>query len=359
MNYKELFSDIPEVRPIIIAGPCSAESEEQVITTAKALAAQGIPIFRAGIWKPRSKPGSFEGVGAKGLIWLAQVKEVTGMKVAIEVAMPKHIEEALKHGVDLLWIGARTATNPFAVQEIAMALKGMDVPVLVKNPVIPDLDLWIGGIERIQHAGIRRLGIIHRGFSVYDKKLYRNQPHWQLPVELRRRMPELLFFCDPSHMGGQRHLVAPLAQQAMDMNYDGLMIEAHCCPDKAMSDKKQQLTPQELHQLLKQLIVRDSSEIDGLTVLRSHIDEIDNRLVELLAKRMDISREIGEYKKTHNLSILQSLRYSKLLEQVTANAQSIGLDTNFVQVLIRLIHEESIREQMSVMSDRLQETSDK
>jgi len=350
MKYKQLFSTIPEARPIIIAGPCSAETEEQVLTTAKALAEQGIKIFRAGIWKPRTKPGSFEGVGSKGLAWLAQVKELTGMKVATEVAMPKHIEEALKHGVDLLWIGARTATNPFAMQEIADALRGVDVPILVKNPVTPDLDLWIGSIERIQHAGIRRLGVIHRGFTVYGKKFYRNQPHWQLPVELRRRMPDLLFFCDPSHIGGQRHLVAPLSQQAMDMNYDGLMIEVHCCPEKAMSDKKQQLTPQELQELLSQLVVRSTAEIDGLTVLRSRIDEIDNRMLELLAKRMDISREIGGYKKEHNLSILQSSRYSELLERLTANAQNIGLDTGFVQTLVQLIHEQSSREQMRVMN---------
>jgi chorismate mutase len=225
----------------------------------------------------------------------------------------------------------------------------MDIPVLVKNPVIPDLDLWLGSIERIRNVGISRLGVIHRGFSVYGKKLYRNQPHWQLPVELRRRMPDLLFFCDPSHIGGQRHLIAPLAQQAMDMNYDGLMIEAHCCPEKALSDKKQQLTPQELQQLLQQLVIRNTTEIDDLTVLRSRIDEIDNRLVELLAKRMNISREIGEYKKAHNISILQSSRYSELLERMTANAHNIGLDADFVQTLVRLIHEESSKEQMKVM----------
>ena len=351
MKRKQLFSTVPDERPIVIAGPCSAESEEQVLSTAKALAEQGIKIFRVGIWKPRTKPGSFEGVGSKGLAWLAQVKANTGMKVATEAAMPKHIEEALRHDIDLLWLGARTTTNPFAMQELAEALRGVDIPILVKNPVVPDLDLWAGGIERIQHAGVSRIGVIHRGFSVYGKKLYRNRPHWQLPVELRRRMPELLFFCDPSHIGGERQFVAPLAQQAMDMNYDGLMIEVHCCPEKALSDKKQQLTPQELQQLLKQLVIRNIVEIDGLTALRSRIDEIDNRLVELLAKRMDISKEIGEYKRAHNLSILQSSRYNELLERITANAKNIGLDTDFMQTLVQLIHEQSSREQMKVMSN--------
>ncbi|MCL2097926.1 MAG: bifunctional 3-deoxy-7-phosphoheptulonate synthase/chorismate mutase type II [Bacteroidales bacterium] len=350
MNYKQLFSTIPEKRPVIIAGPCSAESEEQVLTTAKALAEQGIKIFRAGIWKPRTKPNSFEGVGAKGLAWLSQVKAATGMKVATEAAMPKHVEEALRHSIDLLWIGARTTTNPFAMQEIAEALRGVDIPVLVKNPVIPDLDLWTGGLERLQQAGISRLGVIHRGFSVYGNKLYRNRPHWQLPVELRRRMPDLLFFCDPSHIGGQRNLIAPIAQQAMDMNFDGLMIEAHCCPDKALSDKKQQLTPQELQTVVQQLVIRDTAEINGLSLFRNRIDEIDNRILELLANRMEISKEIGEYKKAHNLSILQSARYKELVERMRTNAQNLGLDADFVQVLAQLIHEQSSREQMKVMN---------
>ena len=274
-------------RPIVIAGPCSAETEEQVLETAKELASKGIKIFRAGIWKPRTKPGGFEGVGTVGLPWLKRVKQETGMLVATEVATKDHVFEALKAGIDLLWIGARTAANPFAVQEVADALKGVDVPVLVKNPVNPDLELWIGAIERLYGAGIHRLGVIHRGFSSYDKKIYRNLPQWHIPIELRRRMPDLPIFCDPSHIGGKRELIAPLCQQAMDLSFDGLIVEAHRDPDHAWSDASQQITPDVLDYVLNLLVIRDVNQTtENLTALRRQIDGIDEQLLELLAKRM-------------------------------------------------------------------------
>ncbi len=349
-HVKTLFPDIATERPLVIAGPCSAESEEQVMSTATALATSGIKVFRAGIWKPRTKPGGFEGVGSVGLQWLQAVQAHTGMKTATEVATPKHVDECLKHGIDLLWIGARTATNPFAMQEVADALRGVDIPVLIKNPVTPDLDLWIGGIERIANAGVKRLGIIHRGFTAYEKKIYRNQPHWSIPVELRRRMPELFFCCDPSHMGGSCNLLLPLSQQALDMNFDGLMIESHCCPDQALSDKKQQVTPAGLLQLLQQLVVRDNTELNDLSLLRSRIDEIDKRLLELLSHRMEISREIGVYKKENAIAILQSTRYAELLQNMINGGEKLGLDPEFIRAVMQLIHEESSKEQMKIMN---------
>ena len=254
-----LLPGIDPKRPIVIAGPCSAETEEQVLETAKGLAARGVKIFRAGIWKPRTKPGGFEGIGAIGLPWLKRVKQETGMYVTTEVANRDHVFEALKAGVDMLWIGARTTVNPFAVQEIADALKGVDIPVLVKNPVNPDLELWIGAFQRLYGAGIHRLAAIHRGFSSYDKKIYRNLPLWHIPIELRRRMPDLPIFCDPSHIGGKRELVAPLCQQAMDLSFDGLIVESHCNPDCAWSDAAQQITPDVLDYVLNLLVIRDAN----------------------------------------------------------------------------------------------------
>ena len=289
---------IENKRPLVIAGPCSAETEDQVLETAKELAAQGIKIFRAGIWKPRTKPGGFEGVGSIGLPWLKRVKEETGMYVSTEVANQYHVFEALKYGVDILWIGARTAANPFSMQEIADALKGVDIPILIKNPVNPDLELWIGAVERIYNAGIRKIGVIHRGFSAYDKRIYRNLPQWHIPIELRRRFPNIPIICDPSHIGGKRDLIAPLSQQAMDLGFDGLIIESHCNPDCTWSDASQQVTPDVLAYILDMLIIRETSQsTENLNELRRQIDELDNQLLDLLAKRMRISREIGLYKK--------------------------------------------------------------
>lgn len=339
-------------RPLVIAGPCSAESEEQVLETARGLAARGIKIFRAGIWKPRTKPGGFEGVGAVGLQWLKKVKEETGMYVATEVATKIHAEAALEAGIDYLWIGARTAVNPFAMQEVADSLEGVDIPVLVKNPVNPDLELWIGAIERLYGAGIRRLAVIHRGFSSYDKKIYRNLPLWHIPIELRRRLPNLPIICDPSHIGGKRELIAPLCQQAMDLNFDGLIIESHCNPDKAWSDAFQQITPDVLDYVLNLLVVRDATQTtENLSELRRQIDGIDEQLLELLAKRMRISREIGIYKKEHNMPILQTPRYGEILENRSQMGTSLDLNADFVKEILKEIHEESVRQQMIIMNE--------
>lgn len=339
-------------RPTVIAGPCSAETEEQVLESARRIAAEGIRIFRAGLWKPRTKPGGFEGVGAEGVAWLGRVKRETGMYVATEVATPHHAEAALAGGLDLLWIGARTAANPFAMQEIADALRGHDIPVLVKNPVSPDLELWIGAVERIYNAGIRRLGAIHRGFTSIDKSLYRNHPMWAIPIELRRRYPALPLFCDPSHIGGKRELIAPLSQQAMDLGFDGLIVEAHCAPDAAWSDKAQQITPQALAYILRNLVIRETAmTTENLNELRGQIDKLDDRLLELLASRMRVAREIGRYKKEHAMPILQAQRYEELLARRAAQAVELGMDREFMRTLLQCIHEESVRQQMAVLGE--------
>ena len=353
MEFKSIvLPGVDPKRPIVITGPCSAESEEQVMAAARSIASKDIKIFRAGIWKPRTKPGGFEGVGAIGLKWLKRVKEETGMYVATEVATRDHVFEALKAGIDILWIGARTTVNPFAVQEIADALKGVDIPILIKNPVNPDLELWIGAIERIYGAGIQRIGAIHRGFSSYDKKIYRNLPLWHIPIELRRRLPQLPIFCDPSHIGGKRELIAPLSQQAMDLSFDGLIIESHCNPDAALSDAEQQITPDVLDYVLNLLVIRDVTQTtENLSELRRQIDQIDEQLLELLAKRMRISREIGVYKKEHNMPILQSPRYNEILENRSNMGESMDLNTEFVKEILREIHEESVRQQMDIMTN--------
>jgi chorismate mutase len=346
-----LLPGIENKRPLIIAGPCSAESEEQVLDTARQLAKMGIKIFRAGIWKPRTKPGGFEGVGAIGLPWLKRVKEETGMYVAVEVATERHVFEALKHGVDMLWIGARTTANPFAMQEIADALKGADVPVLIKNPVNPDLELWIGGIERIYNAGIHRIGAIHRGFSSYDKKLYRNMPAWHIPIELHRRLPNLPLICDPSHIGGKRELIQPLSQQAMDLGFDGLIIESHCNPDCAWSDKAQQITPEVLELVLETLVVRETSQpTESLTSLRHQIDELDDQLLELLAKRMRVSSEIARFKKANNMPVLQTGRYDEILTKRVKQGKELGMSEEFLKVLLEAIHEESVHTQLELIN---------
>ena len=342
---------IENKRPLVIAGPCSAETEDQVLETAKELAAQGIKIFRAGIWKPRTKPGGFEGVGSIGLPWLKRVKEETGMYVSTEVANQYHVFEALKYGVDILWIGARTAANPFSMQEIADALKGVDIPILIKNPVNPDLELWIGAVERIYNAGIRKIGVIHRGFRAYDKRIYRNLPQWHIPIELRRRFPNIPIICDPSHIGGKRDLIAPLSQQAMDLGFDGLIIESHCNPDCAWSDASQQVTPDVLAYILDMLIIRETSQsTENLNELRRQIDELDNQLLDLLAKRMRISREIGLYKKEHDMPILQATRYDEILNKRVEQACNMDMDGEFMKTILAAIHEESIRQQMVIIN---------
>lgn len=357
----ELFKDLQPItfpgvdpdQPLIIAGPCSAESEEQVLETARQLAKNGVKIFRAGIWKPRTKPGGFEGVGLKGLLWLQQVKKETGMYVSTEVATHEHVNAALDAGVDLLWIGARTAANPFAMQDIADALRGHeDVPVLVKNPVNPDLELWIGGIQRIYNAGIRKLGAIHRGFSSYGKQIYRNDPQWHIPVELHRRIPDIPIICDPSHMGGKRELISPIAQQSLDMGVDGLMIECHCNPEEAWSDKNQQLTPENLNIILNALVVRDThTSTENLASLRMHIDECDNELLNILAKRMRVAKEIGTFKKEHNMQIVQAARYDEIMQRRIKQAESLGLNPDFMKEVMQAIHEESVKLQLSLFEE--------
>ena len=342
---------VSQERPLIIAGPCSAETEEQVMTTAKSLSDKGIKIFRAGIWKPRTKPGGFEGIGVEGLSWLKEVKKETGMYVATEVATAKHVYECLKADVDIVWIGARTTANPFAVQEIADALKGVDIPVYVKNPVNPDLELWIGALERINNAGLKRIGAIHRGFSSYDKKIYRNLPQWHIPIELRRRIPNLPIICDPSHIGGKRELIAPLCQQAMDLGFDGLIIESHCNPECAWSDAAQQVTPDILDYILNLLVIRSEHQTtENLNELRRQIDECDNDLMDILAKRMRVCREIGTFKKEHNMTILQTGRYNEILDKRGAQGSLCGMDSDFVKQVFELIHEESVRQQMEIIN---------
>lgn len=342
--------------PLIIAGPCSAETEEQLLDTARQLADYGIKIFRAGIWKPRTKPGGFEGVGAPGLEWLKKVKQLTGMYTATEVATRQHVEEALAAGVDILWIGARTTANPFAMQEIADTLAELkaDVPVLVKNPVNPDLELWIGGLQRLYNAGVRKLGAIHRGFSTYGRHLYRNMPQWHIPIELRLRYPGLPIICDPSHIGGKRELIAPLSQQALDMGFNGLIIESHNCPDCAWSDASQQVTPEILNFILHTLVVRDSKQsTENLGLLRQQIDQIDNELLEVLAKRMRVSREIGRYKKEHKMSVVQATRYNDVMRTRLKIGEEMLMSPEFLRTVLLAIHEESVRQQIDVLNDRV------
>ncbi len=351
LNLKPLNLPSDKERPFVIAGPCSAETEEQVITTAHQLASRGCRIYRAGVWKPRTKPGGFEGNGEQALPWLQRVKQETGMLVATEVATPEHVELALKYGIDILWVGARTSANPFAMQALADSLRGTDAVVFVKNPVNPDLELWIGAMERINQAGITRMAAIHRGFSSYDNKIYRNAPTWQIPIELRRRIPNLPIICDPSHIGGRRELIAPLCQQAMDLGFDGLIVESHCSPDEAWSDAKQQVTPDVLDYILGLLVIRDGSvTTEGIHELRKQIDELDNQLMELLAKRMRVCREIGQYKKEHNMTVLQTVRYNEIQNKRGAQGVLCGMDPDFVRKIFEEVHEESVRQQMEIIN---------
>lgn len=356
---KRLFNDKYPAggRSIVMAGPCSAESEEQVLATARGLAEHGIRIFRAGVWKPRTKPGGFEGIGSPALQWLARAKAETGMLTATEVANRSHTTEAVDSGIDIIWIGARTSANPFAVQEIADVLSTLpqerldSLTVLVKNPVNPDLELWIGALERIYNSGIRRLGAIHRGFSSYGPHLYRNPPQWRIPIELKRRHPDLPLFCDPSHIGGKRELIAPLCQQALDMNFDGLIIESHCNPDCALSDKNQQITPDVLDYILRMLVRREgNSTAETLSTLRDRIDRIDDELVEILARRMNICREIGQYKKENGMPVVQAGRYNDLMQRRAEAAESLGMSSEFMRSVLAAIHEESVRQQLEICS---------
>ncbi len=342
------------IPPIVVAGPCSAESEEQVMETARGLHDFGIHVFRAGIWKPRTHPGCFEGIGIPGLKWLQRVKQEFGMKVCTEVASEKHVYECMKYGIDMVWIGARTTANPFLVQEIADALRDTQMPVLVKNPVNPDLGLWIGALERLNQAGIKKLGVIHRGFSTTQKIPYRNLPLWQVAVELRTRYPELPFFADPSHMGGAREFLQPLSQRAMDLGFEGLMVESHCNPSCALSDADQQLVPADLKTMLESLTVRLKSTSDrefneNIEQLRTHIDVIDENLLIALGARMDISRKIGQFKKDHNIAIIQPLRWDSLLEGMIEKGKDYGLDEHFVRALFNVIHDASVAEQNKIL----------
>ncbi|MBN2518889.1 MAG: bifunctional 3-deoxy-7-phosphoheptulonate synthase/chorismate mutase type II, partial [Bacteroidales bacterium] len=330
-------------RPLVISGPCSAESEEQVMLTAKNLAKHGFQVFRAGIWKPRTRPNSFEGHGSKALPWMKKVKEETGMYTATEVANVKHVFEALKHGIDILWIGARTTANPFAVQEIADALEGVDVPVLVKNPINPDAELWIGALERLNIAGIKQLAAIHRGFSSAEKGIYRNPPQWQIPIELKRRIPDLPMIVDPSHICGSWERLFEISQKAMDLNFDGLIIESHINPEEAWSDAKQQITPDELKSLVEKLVLRKADIADDQKVtleeLRTQIDKFDDEIMSIFEKRMKIADEIGKYKKTNNITILQTKRWDEILTKRISEGNMKGLGAEFITRIFRAIHQ--------------------
>lgn len=341
--------------PLLIAGPCSLESEEQALATARLLARDHrVFVYRGGVWKPRTRPGSFEGVGSIGLEWLRKVKEETGLPVGTEVANAAHTEEALKYGIDVLWIGARSTASPFVVQEIADVVKGTDAVVMVKNPVNPDLQLWMGAIERVYRAGIRNIVAIHRGFTPFGETKYRNYPNWQTVIELRRLMPEVPVICDPSHIAGKREYLFEIAQKAFDMGLEGLMLESHVDPSCALSDKEQQLTPADLGKLLDRLVIRHQSANNPLfenqlEILRNRIDALDNELLEVLSSRMDIVREIGKYKRENNVTALQINRWSQLMDDRTKLGKKLNLSEAFTKVLFQLIHEDSVRLQTEIM----------
>jgi len=356
MNFKPVFNK-PAGQPVIIAGPCSAESEEQVLTTARALAKQNIDLFRSGIWKPRTRPNSFEGVGTVGLGWLRKVKEETGLKVTTEVANKDHVFEALKHGIDVLWLGARTTVNPFSVQEVADAIKGVDIPVMVKNPINPDLKLWMGAIERIYKAGVTQISVIHRGFSYHGDSPYRNVPRWQIPIELKRQFPDIQIICDNSHICGRRDTLQDVAQKAFDLDFDGIMTEVHPTPDEAWSDAQQQITPDVFAELVSKLVIREETTddvefLETIDHLRHEIDEIDNELLNSLSRRMQLADKIGMYKKRNNIAILQTARWNEILETAVAQGKALGLSEEFVKVFLKAVHQESINHQEQVMSGK-------
>jgi chorismate mutase len=355
-NTKELVQNKWNKRPLIIAGPCSAETEEQVMETAQRLANTGqVDFMRAGIWKPRTRPGSFEGIGTKGLPWLQQARKATGLPVAVEVATAKQVEDALHFDVDVLWIGARTTVNPFSVQEVADALRGVDVPVLIKNPINPDLELWIGAVERVAKAGIKQIGLIHRGFSAYGNTEYRNAPMWHLAIEMKRRNPELMMINDPSHICGRRDILQAVAQKAIDLDFDGLIIESHIDPDNAWSDAKQQITPERLAEMLSEIVWRkeDSNSEEyhaALEKLRQQINHLDDELMQILGQRMKIAEKIGEYKKNNNITILQTNRWNEILERAFKTGDKIGLTREFVTKYLDAVHMESINHQNKIMN---------
>ncbi len=351
---RKWLDDLQLNHPVVIAGPCSAETEEQVLKIAHSLKNTDVSFFRAGIWKPRTRPGMFEGVGALGLQWLQRVKEETGLKTATEVANKDHVKLALERDIDMLWIGARSTVSPFIIQEIADELEGTDKIILVKNPVNPDLPLWIGALERLQRAGIKNLGVIHRGFSTYEKTKYRNIPEWQLAIELQNKFPNLPLICDPSHITGKRDLIFDVSQTALDLNFDGLMIETHCNPDAAWSDAAQQITPEQLIKIMANLRIRNTSVneknyVSQLGDLRSRIDIIDDQLLDLLKKRMDIADEIGALKKTNNVAILQNTRWHEILGKVILEGEQRNLSEEFVIQVFKAIHQESINRQERVV----------
>jgi len=344
-------------QPLIIAGPCSAESEEQVLKTAAELVKiPQVRVFRSGLWKPRTRPGAFEGVGSVGLKWLQKVKKETGLLVTVEVANPRHVEEALEYGVDILWIGARTVVNPFSVQEIGEAVKGKDIPVMLKNPLNPDLKTWIGSLERLNQLGITKLVAIHRGFSFFNRSPYRNSPMWEIPIELKRFYPDMPVLTDPSHICGNRDLIFPISQKALDLEMNGLMIEVHINPSLALTDKNQQITPSQLKDLLSRIIIRKESgsvEFENkLEELRSEIDKLDEELIDILARRMIVVKEIGHYKKENKITILQLKRWNQLIHDRIETGIRLGLSREFILKLLESVHEESIQRQVEIMNSR-------
>jgi chorismate mutase len=353
---KEVMQQKWTKRPLIISGPCSAETEEQVVETIQRIAATGkVDMVRAGIWKPRTRPGSFEGIGVKGLPWLLRAKKLTGLPTMVEVATGKQVDDAINFEVDVLWIGARTTVNPFSVQEVADALRGKDIPVLIKNPINPDLELWTGAVERVAKAGIKQIGLIHRGFSSYGNTEYRNAPMWHLAIEMKRRYPEMLFINDPSHICGRRDILHDVAQKAIDLDYDGLMIESHIDPDNAWSDAKQQVTPEKLAELLDSIIWRredvNSDEYHAaLEKFRQQINHLDDELMQILGQRMKIAEKIGEYKKNNNITILQTNRWNEILQRAFQKGEALGLSKEFITKYFDAMHMESINHQNKIMN---------
>jgi len=356
MKFSEMNDWFPDIKkPLIIAGPCSAETEDQLYETSKKLKEQNINIIRAGIWKPRTRPNNFEGIGTEALKWIQNIKKELNVKFAIEVASPHHVFEAVKHGIDMLWIGARSTVNPFTVQEIADALNGLDIPVLVKNPINPDMSLWLGALERISNAGVTKLGAIHRGFSSTQNTKYRNIPMWQIPLELKSNMPNLPLICDPSHIAGNREMIFEISQRALDLDYDGLIIESHRDPDNAWSDARQQITPETLHELLTKLKIRkatseDKEFINHLEDLRHQIDDIDRELFEAMAARMRVVDKIAYYKKTNNVTVFQKNRWKEISESRRKLALSLNLNPAFMDEMFKLIHDASIRRQTEIIN---------